>query len=243
MVAALLLLAAVHGQAQITVTSSSAQVAPGQEAVITYSIAGTMPGDDVATYTGEISFDVTNVGMSSACAGGPNDGTMCTQASECPDGLCLANCTQAPALTEQVTQVSRPLPNQLILFVGDTSFPVASVGDGNLFQCTFNVPDTAAEGSYELTSSFLEVADTDGVPLEATIDDGSIVVTRACACDCSGDGRTTGSEITRCVLILGQALPLSNCPPADSNKDMRVTGGDITRGVLALGAGLACTRF
>jgi hypothetical protein len=72
--------------------------------------------------------------------------------------------------------------------------------------------------------------------------DGSIMISSAqgCACDCNGDNRVTGSEITRAVLILGGARQLGDCTAADSNHDGRVTGSDITRGVLALGAGTAC---
>jgi hypothetical protein len=65
----------------------------------------------------------------------------------------------------------------------------------------------------------------------------------ACACDCDGNMRVTGTEITRCVLILGQSLPLDNCPAADSDDSGRVTGTDITRGVIALGAGTSCVKY
>lgn len=68
-------------------------------------------------------------------------------------------------------------------------------------------------------------------------------VVGACACDCDGNMRVTGTEITRCVLILGGTLPLTNCPAADSDASGRVTGTDVTRGVIALGAGTNCVKY
>jgi len=108
-----------------------------------------------------------------------------------------------------------------------------SVGDKTAVDQTclpLAVPGTAPCAAAASTS---QVAVTD-----ATIKVNGAVT--ACACDCDTNGRTSGSEITKAVLILGGARPLTDCGPADSNHDGRVSGSDITRGVLALGAGTAC---
>lgn len=119
----------------------------------------------------------------------------------------------------------------------------------------YNETDNQSTTPKPQFGAFLSVGDTNAVDDTVNRDtntsnvsftDGTVTVqpaTGACACDCDGNMRVSGGEITRCVNILGGLAELSSCPPADSDHNGRVTGSDITRGVTALGAGLECMKF
>jgi len=125
----------------------------------------------------------------------------------------------------------------------DTTQKPTAIADGTtLYSCT-STPLGSTANAYPLTISNASAGDPDGnVVALANNTNGTITIGSAlhCACDCDMNGRTSGSEITKAVLILGGARQLTDCPPADSNHDGRVSGSDITRGVLSLGAGTAC---
>jgi hypothetical protein len=232
--------AAVAGgaQAQVVVAAPDVHAGPGQTVAVPFAISGTE--NATATYTAEIEYDPGQVEADLLCAGGPNHGRTCTGAANCPNGVCAPNCTRDNRLLAQTLQATRPEPGLLILFIGDLTFPVATFGDGPLLRCNFRVADAAMSGSHLLDTTFLEIGDATGDVIPASVDDAAVVVGASCAADCDHDGRTTGGEITRAVLILGQAMPLEDCPAADANRDFRTSGSDITRGVVALGAGAAC---
>ena len=163
--------------AGIVVASDTQATTPGGTAAITYRIVGTGAASRVATYNAQISFDASSLDIDSSCLGGTNNGDACTKSADCAgNGLCSANCTKDLRLTNQAGQFNRSGIDTLIVFVGDTSFPIAPFGDGNLFICTFAVKAGAAPGTYPLTTTFLEVADTNGDDLTAASSDGGIVV-------------------------------------------------------------------
>jgi hypothetical protein len=143
-------------QAQILVSSSPAEIEQGGSAGVTFSISGT--SNNVATYNAEVEIDAANVDI--VCG---------------VDGTCTG-CTIDPRLTVQILQVTRPRPDALIFFVGDTAPPVGTFGDGPLFTCTFAAPATATPGVYAFSSEFLEVGDASGNVLPANDDYGDLTV-------------------------------------------------------------------
>ena len=58
-----------------------------------------------------------------------------------------------------------------------------------------------------------------------------------CGGDCNLDGYVLGSEITRSILILAGAKPLSECESADIDRDGNVMGNEITLAVINLDEG------
>lgn len=116
-----------------------------------------------------------------------------------------------------------------------------------LYTCKVTIKPGTAVGEYPLANEKVILSDPAGQRLGSVVVQGGTVTVQGggttCACDCNGDGRVTGGEITRCVNILGRVAELSTCTAADSNKDGNVSGGDITRGVNALGAGTSCVKF
>jgi len=137
---------AANAKAAITVTSSSATVAPGEDATIVYSISGT--SDNVATYNAEVSYDSAN--------------------------LEFVSCDVDARLANQIGQFTEPSPGTVILFVGDTSPPVDSFGDGTMATCTFRAGQT--EGQFPLETTFLEVGDALASVLDASAVDGQVNV-------------------------------------------------------------------
>jgi hypothetical protein len=116
-----------------------------------------------------------------------------------------------------------------------------------LYTCSVKIADGAALGDQTITneSPGVVLSTPEGVRLAEQLGQNGIVRIgqgggQACACDCDANHRTTGTEITRCVLVLGNTLALDQCVAADSDKSGRVTGTDITRGVLAVGLGSNC---
>jgi hypothetical protein len=57
-------------------------------------------------------------------------------------------------------------------------------------------------------------------------------VTPACCGDCNADHGVTGTEITKCVNILGGVLPLSACRACDCDADGEVQGNEITEVII-----------
>jgi hypothetical protein len=251
-----------------TAQAASLTVGPAQGAAgtpTTFSVTLSTAGAMVAGTQNDISFDATNTPVGTAASGtgtcsvttsaacvndvdcAPPTCTTCTSGETCvrADG---PDCTAGATLANHEAVFSFVGTGQMRAIVVGVSPPsVSAIPDGTvLYTCKVNIASTAADGSYPLTlvANSVAFADPAGVviPAEAGTN-GSVTVgvpAGACACDCNSDGRVTGSEITRAVLILGGARQLADCMPADSNHDGRVTGGDITRGVLALGAGTAC---
>src|SRR5262249_13525443 len=113
-------------------------------------------------------------------------------------------------LTDDIAQFSRSAVGSLIFLIGDTSFPIATFGDGNLLTCTFTAKATAVAGTYPLTTTFLEVADLDGNSLVAGSADGSVVVT-------GGGGETPTPTPTM-------------APPTPTGIVVTSTGGDTAPG-------------
>ena len=124
---------------------------------------------------------------------------------------------------------------------------VAPITQALLYTCTVKIADGAPMGDQTIRneSPTVYLSTPEGTRLAEQLGQNGVVHVaqgggQACACDCNSDHRTTGTEITKCVLVLGSTLALSECPAADSDKNERVSGTDITRGVLALGAGTNC---
>lgn len=119
-----------------------------------------------------------------------------------------------------------------------------------LYSCTVNIAAGAPLGDQTITnqSSSVFLSTPEGTRLAEQVGANGIVRIAqggggACACDCDANHRTTGTEITRCVLVLGGTLALEQCAAADSDKNGRVTGTDVTRGVLAVGLGSNCVAI
>jgi hypothetical protein len=141
--------------AEILVTSTAATIAQGSSGDTTYSISGvTTPL--VATYNAEVAFDAASLDID------------CT-ATNC-------GCVLDPRLTDQTLQVTRPTTGSLIFFVGDTTNPIGTFGDGAMFKCTFKALPAAAPNTYSFDSTFLEVGDALGNVLAANAEYGDITV-------------------------------------------------------------------
>lgn len=151
-----LVMGAGTSHAQILISSTEAQIEQGGSAPVTFSMTGST--GNVATYNAEVEIDAANVDIS------------CDNTGAC------TGCTLDSRLTSQILQVTRPRPDALIFFVGDTAPPVATFGDGPLFVCNFNAPSTATPGTYAFDSTFLEVGDASGNVLPANDDYGDLTV-------------------------------------------------------------------
>jgi len=146
-------------RAQITVGSPETEIEIGGSAGVTFSIAGT--SNNAATVSDEIQFNAENLDI------------------DCPGGICVGtSCALDSRLSAtHILQATRPGGGDSIIFgVVDTTPPVATLTDGALFTCTFSAKAGAAEGSYALTSEFLEVADSVGDPLDSDPEYGALVV-------------------------------------------------------------------
>jgi hypothetical protein len=247
--------------ASLTVSSPQGAAGTQQTFSVTLSTGGAM----VAGTQNDIAFDNTNTPVGTALSGtgtcSVTTSAACVNDSDCAAPTCTTctsgetcvraegpDCTAGASLTNHEAVFSFVGTGQMRAIVVGVSPPsVSAIPDGTvLYTCKVNIASAAANGSYPLTlvANSVAFADPTGAVVTAEAGmDGSVTVgvpAGACACDCNMDGRVTGSEITRAVLILGGARQLADCTSADSNHDGRVTGGDITRGVLALGAGTAC---
>ena len=175
-VVALALAYASGATAEVVVSSAGGAAQPGQTATVAFAISGTRTVKAVATYQAQVAFNSNALDIDSFCTGGNANGAPCSANSDCLGGLCAANCSMSGRLAQQTAQFSRPEVASLILFIGDTAFPIDTFGDGDLLTCTFNVRSDAPPGNHKLLTTFLEVADASGDAVAARAVDGSVIV-------------------------------------------------------------------
>lgn len=250
-----------------SLTVGSANGAAGTS--VTFSVTLNTEGASVNGVQNDLGFDATNTPIGVRTAGNCSVTTTqaCSTDNDCPDLQApftgkepCVNVTSAPDCTVN-SSIGKGgffsfLPTgcsgasctglRAVIIALDNTDAIAT--GKALYSCKVNIAAGAADQAYPLTVSNTVASDTAFQPVcgagsapQCGGTDGAVNVgAGACACDCDGNGRVTGTEVTKCVQILGASRPLSDCPAADSDHNGRVTGTDVTRGVLALGAGTSC---
>lgn len=221
-----------HDRGDTVELAMETAIAPGGNTVdVTIGLSGSM--DEVATVQLDVLFDAASLRLSdpaAACRKDPRLGDQVLIAA-------LPNEPEAPAGMDR-----------LRLFVGSTSAPIGTFGDGAVISCTFELADGSEGGVSTLRPDRLNVGDDRGNTFRVIASDGTLEIpipeptpiptpAKPCSGDCDGDGAVLGTEITRAVRIMIGDVPLPDCLPADADGDGEVFVTDITKSVINMGLG------
>ena len=221
-----------HDRGDTVEISLESTVAPGgSTAEVTVGLEGGL--GEVATVQLDVLFDPSQLSLTDPAAACRKDPRLAGQVLI----AALPNLPEAPAGMER-----------LRLFVGSTSAPIRTFGDGPVISCNFGVTGSPEGGQSTLQPDRLNVGDERGNTFRVVASDGTVEIPIPeptpiptpgvpCAGDCDGDGAVLGTEITRAVRIMIGDAPLPDCLPADADGDGEVFVTDITKSVINMGLG------